>query len=565
MRFKVKRSDDWKANRDLSAGQAPCKKRDSKHSLVKSIVVFLIGLLFTWQIWSLIVNRRLPTLQEIVEESADSLSARMNNFLEERVSHLQVLAQILGYRPPLSQQEFDLAAGDLTTGFPEWRWIQYMLADLPGGQSRPFSVKEFSKHQDIDALTQRIEAERPYNELTERNVFAYPVGEKSEGLYALRIVIRRGDIPGGVLWAVLDLREVLSVFFKREKQQTYHYIITGQNNSTLVTDLGYHEDIDKERPYQVTRNLIWLGYLLRIDIWPQPYYMYARALDINVDLAGVVILIMGILFSSASAFLTWNVSARTRLLQVEVDRRTTELSKKNDQLRTKNEEIENFIYTISHDLKSPIVSIQGFTSILKEEFGKNLGETGSQYVERVLQNTRKMHHLIQDLLELSRIGQVEEKQDLVDTGKVISEIIGEHRNEIDKKHIQISIQPKMPVVNFPRIRMQQVFDNLITNAIKYSDDNRTPQIAIEFNGTESGSSFHHFIVRDNGIGIEKEYQEKIFQIFQRVHVDRNIEGTGIGLSIVKKIVEKYGGLIWVTSQPGEGSKFEFTIPKEKAA
>jgi|GEM_PF-1225381 len=539
--------------------------RDFKVSLIKSLIVFLTGVIFTWQIWGLIVNRRLPTLQESVEEVAEATSAHLREFLDERVAHLDVFAHVLGYRPPASQEEFNASASDLTVDFPEWRWIRYDAPDQANPWSQAFMADGFSVPSDLEQSIQRIQADKSVVRASAKEgILIYPVRSDEKELYLVRVDILRDKRQIGVLWGVLDLKMLLTRFFEENKPDVYHYIVSMQKKD-LVSDLKVHEKIDKVRPYQVTKTLVWNGYVLRIDLWPRPHYVYSRAIDLNIDLAGLMIIVMGVLFSTASSFLTWNVSTRTRMLQVLVEKRTAELIQKNEQLKTKGEEVENFIYTISHDLKSPIVSIQGFTSILKEEFGKSLGDTGMSYIDRVLQNTMKMHHLIQDLLELSRIGRVEEQMDTVETAKLVNEIVGEHRTEIDRKHLKVVVQTQMPIVSFPKIRMHQVFDNLITNAIKYSDDNKIPEIIIETNGDSTQDNFYHFVVRDNGIGIDKEYHEKIFQIFQRVHVDRNIEGTGIGLSIVKKIIEKYGGKIDVFSESGKGSKFEFTIPRELAA
>ncbi len=566
MPFTFSRSNNRKDSKEQYAAKSTSRAiRDFKVSLIKSLIVFLTGVIFTWQIWSLIVNRRLPTLQESVEEMAEVTSTHLREFLDERVAHLDVFARVLGYRPPASQEEFNFSASDLMVDFPEWRWIRHDSPDQVNPWGQAFAADDFSPPPDLEQSIQRIQADKPVvRAAAKEGIFVYPVHSDEKELYLVRVDILRDKKSIGVLWGVLDLRMLLTRFFEENKPDIYHYIVSMQKKD-LASDLKVHEKIDKVRPYQVTKTLVWNGYVLRIDLWPRPHYVYSRAIDLNIDLAGIMIVVMGLLFSTASSFLTWNVSTRTRTLQILVEKRTAELSQKNEQLKTKSEEVENFMYTISHDLKSPIVSIQGFTSILKEEFGKSLGDMGMSYIDRVLQNTMQMHHLIQDLLELSRIGRVEERMDTVETAKLVNEIVGEHRTEIDRKHVKVVVQPQMPVVSFPKVRMHQVFDNLITNAIKYSDDNKIPEIIIETNGESKQDNFYHFVVRDNGIGIDKEYHEKIFQIFQRVHVDKNIEGTGIGLSIVKKIIEKYGGKIDVFSESGKGSKFEFTIPRENAA
>ncbi len=240
-----------------------------------------------------------------------------------------------------------------------------------------------------------------------------------------------------------------------------------------------------------------------------------------------------------------------------------ETVQKSQQLQVVNEELENFVYTVSHDLKAPVVSIQGFASILLQEFAPNLPADARHYLERIEGNANQMEKLIQDLLELSRIGRVVNPFEMVAVAQIIREAQGELIYQIQEKKIQLEIQPELPHVFVDRRRLMQVFVNLISNAVKYIGAPAQPRIGI---GCKELAEAYQFFVKDNGIGIEKQYHEKIFGLFQILNPDQdpNTQGTGVGLAIVKRIVENHGGRIWVDSEPGQGATFYFTIPKPLA-
>lgn len=303
------------------------------------------------------------------------------------------------------------------------------------------------------------------------------------------------------------------------------------------------------RPFRFYIVIFFVGILFTITLW-DAYYNGSRAFD--KEIASTLILIMGSLFSVAAGLFTWSLETRKSFLEKEIDWRTKDLHEKNQDLIRKNEEVENFIHIISHDLKAPIVSIQGFASILKNELGSTLG-ANLDYLNRIQLNAQQMNVLILDLLEFSRVGRVEDEKQPVNMTELVEEIVAELKPEIDRCHISIQYEKELPVLWASRKRLSQVFTNLITNAIKYMGPRQNPKINIGY--SQNGSKMTTLWVKDNGIGIKKEYQEKIFQIFQRVPNQLKVEGTGIGLSIVKKIVELNGGGVWVESEEGKGSQF----------
>ncbi len=230
-----------------------------------------------------------------------------------------------------------------------------------------------------------------------------------------------------------------------------------------------------------------------------------------------------------------------------------------ESFKRKNEAIESFVYSISHDLKAPLRSIEGFSTALLEDYGDKLEGDGKHYLDRVIASAQKMGVLIDELLEYSRIGRINLSRGDVNVAEMVALALEDNIYEINKKNAKIKIPENLPVIkNAEKQRIYQIFTNLISNALKYNDK-EVPEIEI---GYRDEGDHYLFYVRDNGIGFDMRYHDKIFEIFQRLHREDEYRGTGVGLAMVKKIVETYGGKIWAESKPGEGSTFYFTLPKE---
>lgn len=230
-----------------------------------------------------------------------------------------------------------------------------------------------------------------------------------------------------------------------------------------------------------------------------------------------------------------------------------------ESFRRKNEAIESFVYSISHDLKAPLRSIEGFSIALMEDYGDRLNSEGRHYINRIVSSARKMGVLIDELLEYSRIGRINLQRGDVNTSEVVELVLEDNLYEINRRGAEVKVAENMPVLkNVEKQRIYQIFSNLISNALKYNKSS-TPEIEV---GCMDQGDRYLFYVKDNGIGFDMRYHDKIFEIFQRLHREDEYSGTGVGLAIVKKIVETYGGRIWAESEPGKGSTFYFTLPKE---
>ena len=230
-----------------------------------------------------------------------------------------------------------------------------------------------------------------------------------------------------------------------------------------------------------------------------------------------------------------------------------------EELGRQNAELERFTYTVSHDLRNPLVTIKGFLGSLQKDLQDGRLDRLHGDFKRIASAADKMDTLLSELLELSRIGRLMNSPEEVDVARLVQEAIATLDVRIHSKQIVVNVAPDLPRVSGDRIRLREVFENLIANAAKYMGKQPDPLIEIGMHGKENPV----FFIKDNGIGIEPEYHQKIFSLFEKL--DPTMEGTGIGLALVKRIIEVHGGRIWVESEGlGKGSTFYFTIPDARA-
>jgi PAS domain S-box-containing protein len=234
----------------------------------------------------------------------------------------------------------------------------------------------------------------------------------------------------------------------------------------------------------------------------------------------------------------------------------TERDKLIDELEAKNAELEQFTYTVSHDLKSPLITITGFLGYVMEDIKSGDVERLNVDVQRIGDAAEKMQKLLNDLLELSRVGRLINDPEVVDMNKLVAEAVEFLHGRISQGNIQVRVAPNLPSLYVDRQRIFEVLLNLVDNASKFMGSQLTPCIEIGCNAPLDGMSV--FFVRDNGMGISPEFKDKIFGLFNKL--DARTDGTGIGLALVKRIIEYHGGRIWVESKLGEGATFFFTLP-----
>lgn len=234
-----------------------------------------------------------------------------------------------------------------------------------------------------------------------------------------------------------------------------------------------------------------------------------------------------------------------------------ELAEAISKLKTTNQELEQFAYVASHDLQEPLRMITSFLGLIERKYAGVLDEKGHQYIHFAVDGARRMKEIILDLLEFSRLGNTSGPKKQSNSFDLLQEVLVLNGKLINEKNAVIHIGP-MPEISCHPSQIIQVFQNLISNGLKYQPTDNIPEIWIEGQDLEKEWKF---TVRDNGIGIDPEFQEKIFIIFQRLHQKEQFSGSGIGLALCKKIVEFHGGKIWVESALGAGSSFHFTLTK----
>jgi PAS domain S-box-containing protein len=246
-----------------------------------------------------------------------------------------------------------------------------------------------------------------------------------------------------------------------------------------------------------------------------------------------------------------------KLTWIRLNELNESLQKNAKELAVSNAELEQFAYVASHDLQEPLRMITSFLNLVVKMYGELLDEKGKQYIHFAVDGAKRMRQIILDLLEFSRVGRKENSKEKVVVNDLIKEIILLYHKQIEETGAVIQYT-NLPSPDSYKAPLRQVFQNLIGNAIKYCHAEITPVIDISCTETED---YWQFAVKDNGIGIEAEFTEKIFIIFQRLHNQDEYSGTGMGLAICKKIIENLEGKIWVVSEEGKGSTFFFTIKK----
>lgn len=262
-------------------------------------------------------------------------------------------------------------------------------------------------------------------------------------------------------------------------------------------------------------------------------------------------------FSICLVGLSYNSHTRLQFTK-KLKEKNTEIQQQNQDLARKNDDLKKFAFIVSHDLKAPLRTIGSFTGLMRRRYFHLFDKNGQEYMDFITGGVKRMDQLLNDLLTYSQIENNEQESDWTETKDVVHNALSNLYFQIRNQKVAIKINE----IALPRVRgnsahLTQLFQNIIANGIKFRNG-RDPQILIDCLQNEEK---YTFAIKDNGIGIEEQYQEKIFRMFSRLHKVEEYEGTGIGLATCKKIVEKHGGKIWVESAPGQGSTFFFSLPK----
>lgn len=289
----------------------------------------------------------------------------------------------------------------------------------------------------------------------------------------------------------------------------------------------------------------------------------------NADVKAQLIFLLGVILTLFSLYLMYRAIEQEAIerknaeaslkqlaeeLEVRVQERTAELAEVNANLQRSNQELEQFAYVASHDLQEPLRAVNSYAQLLTRKYQGNLDAKADKYLGYIMEGATRMQQLINDLLSFSRVGTRGKPLVLTDCEEVLRQVLDNLKIAIAENQALITHDP-LPTIWGDEIQLMQLLQNLIGNAIKFRQE-EPPYVHIS---AQHQDNEWVFSVRDNGIGIESEYFERIFTIFQRLHSKSEYPGTGIGLAICKKIVERHGGRIWVESAPGNGTTFYFTV------
>ena len=342
-----------------------------------------------------------------------------------------------------------------------------------------------------------------------------------------------------------------SIFRSENFEKMFGYQKNGQINDNDFWDSIIHPD-DQSR---VKQNL--QEFLAGSDnYWKQEFQIkknngnYIHVMDKGIilrDEAGKAIRLIGA---------TQDIS-ELKANEKALFKMSEELIKRAGELELSNAKLEQFAYVASHDLQEPLRMITSFLKLIERKYDPLLDEKGKQYIQFAVEGAERMRQIILDLLEYSQADNVGQKEK-VDLNELMSEIKLLEKKIIQEKNAKIIYQ-SLPEITASKAPMRQLFQNIIENSLKYSNRQSPPIIEVS---AEDIAGFWKFSIKDNGIGISKQYHEKVFQVFQRLHSKDEYKGTGNGLAICKKIVENHGGKIWIDSEEGKGTTVFFTIDKE---
>jgi PAS domain S-box-containing protein len=227
-----------------------------------------------------------------------------------------------------------------------------------------------------------------------------------------------------------------------------------------------------------------------------------------------------------------------------------------DELRRSNRELEHFAHVASHDLQEPLRMVSSYTELLAQRYGDQLDERAHKYIRYAVEGAKRMSELVNDLLEVSRVGTHGGPLVSTDAGAIVAGVLRDMQLAIVESGAEVDLPDPMPLVLADPVQLGQLFQNLISNAIKFQSGQRAPVVRLTVN---RGGELATFSIEDNGIGIEPQHAKRVFQLFQRLHERERYEGSGIGLALAQKIVERHGGRLWFDSVPGRGSTFHFTL------
>lgn len=367
----------------------------------------------------------------------------------------------------------------------------------------------------------------------------------------------------GLVYAPFVVQRLMAGTLEKEKRRV-GIRLTDESDVMYDEHVQSEVDFDPEPLFKKSVDISLYGRIWTFDIWSTQSFRAASTDNqpLTILLGGIVIdallILLFLSISRTSQKALGYADSMTRQLkanEIELERNQAHLAQRAKQLETSNAELEQFAYVASHDLQEPLRKVSSFCSILAEEYGDRLDDDGKTYIAYAVDGAARMKTLIQDLLAFSRVETKEKRCTEVDLARSFQEALSRLDSAIEESDAQVTTDP-LPIVLADASQLTQLLQNLIGNAIKYRGHS-SPVVHL---GAESKGDEWVFSLRDNGIGISPQYHDRIFGIFKRLHGREKYSGTGIGLAICKRIVERFDGRIWIQSEIDEGCTVCFTLP-----
>lgn len=512
-----------------------------------------------------------------METSSEQIRIRVEGLMNARMASLELLAERWVERTPpdFSQKRFLEFAKNFYTHYPGFSGINWIDPQgivrwvFPVESNEGFIGNRVPEHLDPGMRDTFQKAGKSLKYITTPCTELFQGGL---GFHTFWPLVYTGRVQG-YLNGVFRVKQVMDICLSKNIL-TEFWISIYEADRLIYTNEDQGSSNPKKHNLHVLQEIHFPGKTWRLELSPKAV-LYPPRVVRNPGL-----LVFGMFISAILSLLLYFLIHRMQMYrqardhalhEVNERKRAQEALKKNEkklqallkELAAKNAELETFVFSVSHDLKTPIVTIEGFMGALREDFGNLIPEDCERYLKYISDATQKMELLINDLLELSRIGRLTVKKSEFPLADLMEEVIAGIQPQIEEKGIQITVSQDLPLVYGEKKRLVQVMENLLSNAIKYiGNENPSPRIEV---GVREQDDQKVIFVKDNGIGIEKIYFEKIFQVFQRLPSAKKIEeGTGIGLAIVKRIIEYHGGIVWLESEPGKGTTFFFNLKNKEA-
>jgi signal transduction histidine kinase len=513
----------------------------------------------------------LELVRRHTETSSAQIRTRIENMMRARMASLELLAERWVERipPDFSQTRFLAFAQVFYSHHPGFMGINWID---PAGVVR-WVFPRNSNENVIDKpifKPQNPSFYKKFHILHSRQNIVTPCKELVQGGLGYNTflpLVYSGKIQG-YLNGVFRVKGIVDFSLAKDIYNEF-WVRLYEGDQLIFTNENKSDAKPVKIEFRALQEIQFPGKIWKLDLVPKAV-IYPSGAGLHVSF-----LIFGLMISAVLSLLLHLLldrmqmyrQARDQALQEVGERKRTETALKENErmleatlneLADKNTELETFVYTVSHDLKTPIVTIEGFIGALREDFGDRIDENAEKYLNYISDASRNMELLINDLLYLSRIGRLPERKTEFSFDDLMERVLKTLQLQIDESGVTLNVEKGLPLVYGEMERLAQVMENLLSNAIKYiGKENPSPRIDV---GAMDQNGQKVFFVRDNGIGIEKRYHEKIFEIFQRLPAaKKSAEGTGVGMTIVKRIIEHHGGDIWLDSEPGKGTAFFFTL------